>query len=458
MNVRQKKHYDHELAQPETLRYIRSNNLNNSHDLLKQGIWLYFFLLIFEGALRKWLLPSLAAPLLIVRDPLACWLLLTCWHRYLLPANKFLIGIVMIGLVGVLTAMIFGHGSLPVALFGARIFLLQFPMIFVIGSIFTRKDVLKMGEVMLALCLPMTILIGLQFFSPQYAWINRGIGGTVEETGFQGALGHFRPPGTFSYVTGTYLFYGLACCFLFYYWLSAHRINKLLFISAVMGIIIAVPLSISRTLFFEVCITLAFSMIAALLQPRYLSKILVAVVFVLIILLILSRTGFFQHASETLFVRFSDASLSEGGLKGTLGDRFLGGLITAITGSSQLPFFGYGLGMGTNVGSQLMQGERKFQLHEEEWARQIDELGPFLGLMVTFLRVGFALKIARGSLMKLRKGDILPWMLLSFGLLQIAQGNWSQPTSLGFCILIGGMMLASLKTTQADRNLKDTLG
>ena len=35
---------------------------------IKQMIWLYFFLLIFEGALRKWFLPFLATPLLVVRD------------------------------------------------------------------------------------------------------------------------------------------------------------------------------------------------------------------------------------------------------------------------------------------------------------------------------------------------------------------------------------------------------
>ena len=33
-------------------------------------IWLYFWLLIFEGALRKWIFPSFSAPLLIVRDPI----------------------------------------------------------------------------------------------------------------------------------------------------------------------------------------------------------------------------------------------------------------------------------------------------------------------------------------------------------------------------------------------------
>ena len=37
--------------------------------LLRRMIWLYFALLIIEGALRKWALPSLSAPLLVIRDP-----------------------------------------------------------------------------------------------------------------------------------------------------------------------------------------------------------------------------------------------------------------------------------------------------------------------------------------------------------------------------------------------------
>jgi hypothetical protein len=45
---------------------------------LKKGIWLYFLLLIFEGALRKWL-PFCLTPLLVIRDPLAIYLLFTAY-------------------------------------------------------------------------------------------------------------------------------------------------------------------------------------------------------------------------------------------------------------------------------------------------------------------------------------------------------------------------------------------
>src|ERR1700758_5072958 len=47
--------------------------------LLKKLFWAYFLLLIFEGALRKWIVPQLSAPLLIVRDPIA---VIIIWEAY----------------------------------------------------------------------------------------------------------------------------------------------------------------------------------------------------------------------------------------------------------------------------------------------------------------------------------------------------------------------------------------
>ena len=121
----------------------------SANDDLKKGIWAYFLLLIFEGALRKWFLPGLSAPLLIVRDPIAIWLVLKCWQRGLFPASVYLVGMVFIGIVSIFTAVFLGHGNLLVALFGARILLFHFPVIFVIGQVFNRDDVVRIGKAIL---------------------------------------------------------------------------------------------------------------------------------------------------------------------------------------------------------------------------------------------------------------------------------------------------------------------
>jgi hypothetical protein len=432
----------------------KSRTLQNSFSnqgnlqLVKQCIWLYFFLLIFEGGLRKWVLPGLATPLLIIRDPVAFGILVLAVRKNILVFNSYVVGMYVITITAMVTAVFLGHKNLFVALYGARIVLLHFPVMFVIGKVFSREDVLKMGRIILWLSLPMTILILLQFYSPQSAWVNRGVGGEVEGTatrsGLQGALGYFRPPGTFSFATGTSSFYALVAPFLFFFWLQLKRVNKLLLIAASICLMMAIPLSISRSLFFQVSLTLVFVAIALARKPKLLGQMLMATVGVSILLVLLSKVAFFQTATMAFTARFETASEVEGGLQGTFGDRYLGGMTSAIAGAYDLPFFGVGIGMGTNVGSQLLSGQQTFLVAEGEWGRVIGEMGLILGFAMIFYRLKLVIKIAIAAYKKLLVYDTLPWLLLSFGFITVAQSQWAQPTSLGFSTLIGGLMIASL--------------
>jgi hypothetical protein len=316
---------------------------------------------------------------------------------------------------------------------------------FVIGRIFDREDVLNIGKVALWISIPMTVLIALQFYSPQSAWVNRGIGGSMEGAGFSGALGFFRPPGTFSFTNGNTLFYSFVSCYVIYFWLNPKSFNLLILSAATVGVLAAIPFSISRGLLFQVALSVLFAISAIARNPKYLGKMLMAIMGGLVVLVVLSQVSVLQTPIKAFTERIGTASEQEGGLEGTLGDRFLGGMLTALTHSSGQPFFGYGIGMGTNVGSMLLTGDRVFLISEEEWGRLIGELGPLMGLIAIFIRIGLALKIALASNKKLAKGDILPWMLMSFGLINLLQAQWAQPTALGFSTLIGGLMIASLR-------------
>lgn len=424
-----------------------SNNPQNTpHKLLKQGIWLYFLLILFEGALRKWVLPGMATPLLLVREPVAVALIFISWKNCLLPRNLYLSGIVFIGIIGVFTAVFFGHGNFYVAIYGARILLLHFPLIFVIGSIFDQEDVLRIGKAMLWIAVPMVIIIGLQFYSPQSAWINRGIGGDTEGGGFSGAMGFYRPPGTFSFTNGNSLFWSFLAPFVIYFWLEKKGIYKLLLIAASVALLFSIPLSISRTLLFFVAISVLFALMATSRKPEYFGKIAAVVLGCLVLLAVLLQTSSFGTATEAFTSRYETANETEGGLEGVFLDRFLGGLIGAFTSSVELPFFGHGLGMGTNVGSMLLTGSAEFLIAEGEWGRVIGESGQLLGIIVVFLRIGLTVRLTAASYQELVRGNLLPWMLMSFGFLNLSQGGWAQPTSLGFCVIIGGFVIASLKT------------
>jgi hypothetical protein len=441
----------HKLNQAETTVDYSGNHL------LKQGIWAYFLLLIFEGALRKWFLPGLSTPLIVIRDPIAIWLLYESWKRKLFPSTIYLTGMVIIGFIGFYLAMFVGHGNLIVALYGARILLIHFPLIFVIGRVFDREDILKMARVTLYISVPMAILISRQFYSPQSAWVNRGLAGDMAGAGFSGTGDFKRPPGTFSFTIGVTLFFGFLAPFVLYFWFNLKKINIWWLLAASGAMLISIPFSLSRTLFFEICLTIAFAVFAGMRKPENFTKVLAAMVAGIVVLAVLSQTKFFTTATGALTDRFTSADETEGGLvKGVIGDRFFGGLLGALTTSSDQPFWGYGIGMGTNVGSKILTGTVTFLIAELEWARIIGELGPFFGILVIILRVGLTIKIAIACFRKLVKGDLLPWLLLSFGFIVIAQGGWAQPTALGFFVMIGGLLLASLKTEHpvSDENLE----
>lgn len=417
---------------------------------LKLGVWVYFFLLIFEGALRKWLIPGLATPLLIVRDPIAIWLIYTSWRIGILKANLYLTAMLIIVIVGFFTAIFLGHKNLAVAIFGTRIFLVHFPLLFIIGKVFTAADVIKMGKILLWLSIPMTILVALQFYSPQSAWVNRGVGGDIEGGGFSGALGYFRPPGTFSFTTGMVQFYALVACFIVYFIFKPRLVNRLLLMLSIAAVLFAVPLSISRTLLFQLALTIVFSLLILSKKPAYLFKMLFALMGVFLLFFVVSKLSFFSTAFEVFTNRFENATESEGGLKEVFLDRFLGGMLGALTGNNALPFFGYGSGMGTNVGSKLLTGGNDFLIAEGEWGRVVGEFGPLLGLMIILIRLSFCIQLTAACFRKLLLNDFLPWLLLSFGLIIILQGQWAQPATLGFAVLVGGLILSALNDNSTN--------
>ncbi|MES2891576.1 MAG: hypothetical protein V4725_06170 [Bacteroidota bacterium] len=414
------------------------------NSFLKKLIWLYILLWIFEGALRKWVVPALSMPLLVVRDPIVLWLLVLTAQRKLIPGSIYYGGMVFLGFLSLLTAIMIGHGDLYVAIYGARTMILYFPMIFVIGYVFNVEDVKKVGKWLLIISIPMTVILFLQFYSPQSAWINRGVGGDEDGAGFGGALGYFRPPGTFSFTNGTTYFYSLVAPFIVYFWLNPKSINKRILLLATGALMIAIPLSISRALFLQVAVTVIFLVFAISNKPKYFARTVMAIVLVVVALFAFQGVGSFRTATEAFSSRFEGANESEGGLvEGVLGERFLGKLVKAVTGSGE-SVFGYGVGSGTPLGAKLLKTDIISSAADFEWIREIGELG-LMGLLVIALRVGLAVKLTVMSFRALKADNLLPWLLTSVGSIVVLQGQWHQPTALGFCALVGGLWLGSLR-------------
>jgi hypothetical protein len=430
---------------------VQSKKKKDPLRFLKYGIWAYYFLLIFEGALRKWFLPGLSAPLLIVRDPIAITLLFMAMAKNVFPWNLYIIVMGGVTLLSMAMTKLLGHGNMFVAIFGARLFIIHFPLLFVIGKVFNRKDVINLGIVTLCIVIPMTVLVALQFYSPQTAWVNRGVGGDEDGAGFTGALDYMRPPGTFSFTNGNTLFYGFAAAFVMYFWISVKQINKYLLFLATAAVLLTVPLSISRALLAEILICMAFAFATVVRRPKYAGRLLFAIIVIFMAFLILSQVSIFQKATEALTTRFDDAETSEQATPfQAFIDRFTAGISHAIRHSDKIPFFGKGLGMGTNVGALLISGSVTFLISEGEWGRIIGETGFALGGVIILTRIIFVISTGLKGYQYVARGNVLPWMLLSFGALNIMNGQWGQPTSLGFSTMIGGLILAAFKMPEVE--------
>ena len=417
--------------------------------LIKKAIWIYFFLLIFEGALRKWFLPFLATPLLIVREPVAIYIIFLSVKNKLVPSSAILTIFIISSLFSIFTAIFLGHQNLLVALFGARIYILQLPVMFIIGNLFTYNDLVKLGKIMLWLTIIMAIIIFLQFFSPQTSFVNRGVGGDEGGSGYLGALGYMRPSGTFSFTNGTTAFFSFASPFIVFFALNkSHNINKFLLIGAAIGLFIAVPLSISRALMFNVVLTILFALVIMMRNPKYLGSVIGGAVVLVVVFILASQISSVATALEVFTARFDNASEVEGGLEGSIIDRFLGGLVKALFSSTNIPFWGYGIGMGSKVGSMLLTGGRGYLLPEGEWGSVIGEQGIIFGLTVVLLRIYMSFSLLLKSFTLISKNNILPWLFMSTGFVLLLQGQWGQPTGLGFYVITGGTIMAAIRKNE----------
>lgn len=441
-----------ELTREESVRRHKDRNQNYVNrgaviEQLKKGIYAYFILLLLEGALRKWVLPGLATPLLVVRDPVVIWIFFIAWKNNMLPTNNYIYTMSFIAVSAFFTALLVGHRSIVIALYGTRILLFHFPMIFLIGSIFDKEDVLKVGRAVLWISIPMFMLIFVQFYSPQSSFVNRGIGGDVAGGGFSGALGFFRPPGTFSFTTGNTAFFSLVAVYVIYFWLNIEQVNRVLLIVSTITLISAIPISLSRGLTIQIVLTGVFAVAIISRNPKFFGRMIFAAIGLVVASVILSNFAFFGKAIEVLTSRFDAASQSEGTIDNTIINRIGASIFEPF--QKELPFFGFGIGIGTNAGSRLSSGkEVAFIIAEGEWGRLIGEMGAFFGFAAIILRMHLSLRLMYEGYNRLKYSNLLPWLFVSVSFQSIAQGQWAQPTALGFGVVYGGLTIAAMKMRQ----------
>jgi hypothetical protein len=415
---------------------------------IRQCIWLYFWLLILEGALRKWVVPQLSNPLLIVRDPVVLLAYYYAIRARVFPRNAWIYSLGVVALLSSALSFVVLWPYLPptyiglVTAFGFRSNFLHLPLIFLIGRVLRFEDVKRFGWWTLLIMLPMSLLMIGQFRAAPDAFLNRTAGGEGEM--MLSAMGKVRTAGTFSFVVGVAAYYALATAFLV--WGALRRgiyKNWILFASG-SALLIGIAVSGSRSVVGACAVVISSLIVLLVLRPSAVNRFGQALIVTLILGWILTQTPIFKEGFNVLSTRFTEvAEATEKSIGRGLVERVFGTFEEDLFVWTKAPFLGYGLGIGTNAGAKFLTGRSMFLLSESEWQRVFLESGPALGLAYVLWRCAVTVYVGWLALRSIKFGNALPLLLFSSSFLPMINGQFGQPTVLGFAVFVMGLALAA---------------
>ena len=193
---------------------------------------LLFLIVIFEGALRKWINPSFGIPLLGARDLIVIFLLINAIRKRYLRFNKIpeLIALIWTIVVFIWTSIHIILGLIPVAvgLFVFHFWILYLWLALIGYRTLTAYDIEKILKLLLFSLIPMVILTITQFLSPIDSFINKQIGSVDGEGVFQVIAGIVRATGTFSFSIGYTSYLALLAPLIFWFMTSKKLVKNAL--------------------------------------------------------------------------------------------------------------------------------------------------------------------------------------------------------------------------------------
>jgi hypothetical protein len=428
--------------QPRSLRAVRIS------------IWIYMALLVIEGALRKWTLPSLSDPLLVIRDPVVLATYYFAMRARIFPNNIWLLLLGIIGLPSAGLTLVTLYSYFPFKaivladLYGFRSNFFHLPLIFVMASALDLEDVKKVGRWTLLMMIPMAVLMALQFQSSPDSFINKTVG-AGEGLQLTTSGGKIRPPATFSFISGPVFYLSVTMAFLIYGVLNKGVYRRWLLLASAAGLLIGVTVSGSRACVLAVVLVVMAILVILVVQPSAVNKVGGILLALVVVGLIASRLPFFKEGLTVLSDRFMDsAEVAETSVVGGLIERMIHEFTEPLSYFSKIPLTGYGLGLGTAGGARFLTGQGTILLTENEWGRIIAESGPILGLAFIVWRIALAGKLLVGSLRALKLGEVLPILLFFCAFLAVLNGQLGQPTTLGFTVVLAGLCLAATNLGQ----------
>jgi hypothetical protein len=339
--------------------------------------------------------------------------------------------------------MLLGHGNPLVALYGMRCDFLQVPLIFIMARVLRQKHLIALARVAVCVAIPYTALLVAQFYEPQDAWINRGVGDGAESAGFDGALGRYRPPGTFTFITGPASLYPIFTAF----WCMLILLDKIpgwLTILSGAAILVTIPVSISRLLFINVLIVAATGLVALLIGRRFsFGMLLRFAASIAVLYFVASRIPAFNDGMEAFTARWETSTTDQGGIQGSILDRTAGDLFGKFSDAKMSVL---GTGFSTNVGQKLLTGNVGFGASEGEWGRLLYDNGLILGTMLIAYRIALTGFVVFAALKAWKRRSPQALIIASAGVVLILYGQWGQASTLGAAVIVAGLSLAAAKS------------
>lgn len=432
------------------VRYRTADNLksnissNNKLSVIGKIFLAVFFVVLFEGAIRKWISPALTVPLVFLRD---CLVLFGVF--WALKFNKFitknivfkaLVGWTVIVVLWGLLQLIINNNSPFIYLIGLRFWLLYLWFGCVSALAMTEHDFNVIKKTLMLVILYTAPLILIQFYSSPSAFINRQVDGDEDKV-FRLTADFVRTTGLFSFTLGQTTLLAMVSPFV----LSSLVGSGYLFRRKGMVVLIFIALAISTMLSGSRSALLMFFIMfmAMILFEFFFSKkkrnATKVIILILSLAVVVSVPFLFSSAFDATAERVVSANESE-----VLSDR----VVTLFLGEPEIreraSFIGYGLGMGTNLVGFL--SNTQFALGEAETGRILME-GGLIGFMFVFFKIAIILvAIKKAFFISRRTGDSLP--ILLWVTLLVAIFSWSiigQLTANALGYMFFGLGLASFR-------------
>ena len=397
-------------------------------------VFIFYFLLVFEGALRKWFLPAgLSKYIYFIRLPVVLLIYFTALKNKLWPKKtpiyKFGMFLFKLGLIYIVfqyfyTIRYIAELGKTVALntplsllYGWRMYFFYIPLAFIIGDTFKGKDLKRLLLLTLIFALPMSVICYKQMHSPPTARINiagagdwrgyitiSGFTGTGESTSYvkvgrdwvvKSAGGSLlRTTGTFTYFHGYQIFLGSIIAAVFIAWIlpQKHRpLKRNLLAVCSVATVISYALDITRFPTFLAAFVSISSFIASFFIKDFKTRTR-ARMFSLI-LVVLGIFVVFRYYSGLHKARTSRFD------KEYVGGRATSMFTDVLERAKDYFSIGAGLGAGTPggraLGSTLGRYAKVFS--ESEWQNIMWEGGWIMGLLYIYFRIWLVVFLFKGA-------------------------------------------------------------